>query len=284
MRHFNNVNQLNQQAAARGLWEVVKLLSCPGTTPWNHRGKAAPLCFANHGCGQSAVPNTCRTRHHRDTIETWPRPDRDTTETWPRQDRDILSENVSGVCAAPGRLIRVRPQGYRFWGKTNENDNSNIIIIIIIIIIILSLNILIFEQRQTLCPFCTGRTGRGKWEAWLQDLWKSSCFLAAVSDLQPNPLIVKKCSRALHEIRHRPHFASREGSFQLAPHLHSESRRRFSCFGWWWGRTCWELQNCAGPVRRPSARPGDDQPLLKGLDEVLRWYMLRVVRMNFLPN
>ena len=31
-----------------------------------------------------------------------------------------------------------------------------------------------------------------------------------------------------------------------------------------------ELWGACGPVRRPSARPGDDQPLLKGLDEVLR--------------
>ena len=52
----------------------------------------------------------------RDMTETSPRQDRDMTETWPRQDRDILSEIFSGAWAAPGRLIHVRPQAYRYWG------------------------------------------------------------------------------------------------------------------------------------------------------------------------
>ena len=60
-------------------------------------------------------------RHHQKKTETRPRHDRDTTETSPRQDRDILGEFFSGACAAPGRLIHVRPQAYRYWGKIQEN-------------------------------------------------------------------------------------------------------------------------------------------------------------------
>ena len=77
-------------------------------------------------------------RHHQNNTETWPRQDRDntkttprhhqkrqrqgrdTTETSPRQDRDILGDFFSGACAAPGRLIHVRPQAYRYWGNTRE--------------------------------------------------------------------------------------------------------------------------------------------------------------------
>ena len=57
-------------------------------------------------------------RRHRDVTDTSPRHDRDMTETRPRQDRDILRENFSGACAAPGRLIHVRPQAYRYWGNS----------------------------------------------------------------------------------------------------------------------------------------------------------------------
>ena len=60
-----------------------------------------------------------RPRQHQNNTETLPkrqRQDRDTTETSPRQDRDILGEFFSGARAAPGRLIHVRPQAYRYWG------------------------------------------------------------------------------------------------------------------------------------------------------------------------
>ena len=57
------------------------------------------------------------TKQHRDITETRPRQDQDTTETRPRHDRDILGEFFSGACTAPGRLIHVRPQAYRYWGK-----------------------------------------------------------------------------------------------------------------------------------------------------------------------
>ena len=57
-------------------------------------------------------------RHHRDKTKTRPRQDQDATETRPRHDRDILGEIFSGACTAPGRLIHVRPQAYRYWGTT----------------------------------------------------------------------------------------------------------------------------------------------------------------------
>ena len=57
-------------------------------------------------------------KQHRDITETRPRQDQDTTETRPRHDRDILGEFFSGACPAPGRLIHVRPQAYRYWGTT----------------------------------------------------------------------------------------------------------------------------------------------------------------------
>ena len=74
-------------------------------------------------------------RHHRDKTETTPkqhrditkkrrRQDRDTTETWPRHHRDILSDFFSGACAAPGRLIHVRPQAYRYWVLGNKWQTS----------------------------------------------------------------------------------------------------------------------------------------------------------------
>ena len=80
---------------------------------------------------------TTTPRHHPKKTETRPRHDRDITETRPRQHqnntktspkktetrprhdrdiRDILGEFFSGACAAPGRLIHVRPQAYRYWG------------------------------------------------------------------------------------------------------------------------------------------------------------------------
>ena len=55
-------------------------------------------------------------------------------------------------------------------------------------------------REKLLRPFCRGRGGRRKWEAWLQQLWKSSCILAAVLDLQPNLLIVRERWRTLYEI------------------------------------------------------------------------------------
>ena len=58
-------------------------------------------------------------KQHRDITQKRQRQDRDTTETSPRQDRDILGEFFSSACAAPGRLIHVRPQAYRYWG-TNK--------------------------------------------------------------------------------------------------------------------------------------------------------------------
>ena len=58
-----------------------------------------------------------RQRQDRDTTETWPRHHQNNTKTLPGQDRDILGEFFSGACAAPGRLIHVRPQAYRYWGK-----------------------------------------------------------------------------------------------------------------------------------------------------------------------
>ena len=59
-------------------------------------------------------------KQHRDKTKTRPRQDGDTTETRPRQDRDILGEFFSGACTAPGRLIHVRPQAYRYWGNTTS--------------------------------------------------------------------------------------------------------------------------------------------------------------------
>ena len=61
-----------------------------------------------------------RPRQDQDKTETRPRHDRDTTETRPRQDRDILGEIFSGACTAPGRLIHVRPQAYRYWGNISS--------------------------------------------------------------------------------------------------------------------------------------------------------------------
>ena len=65
-------------------------------------------------------------RHHRDKTETRPKQDRDMIETSPRQDQDILSEFFSGACAAPGRLIHVRPQAYRYWGTIHETNQQSV--------------------------------------------------------------------------------------------------------------------------------------------------------------
>ena len=68
-----------------------------------------------------------RPRQHQNNTETSPKNDRDKTETRQRHDRDITETRprhpewfFCGACAAPGRLIHVRPQAYRYWGK---NDN-----------------------------------------------------------------------------------------------------------------------------------------------------------------
>ena len=63
-------------------------------------------------------------KNDRDKTETRPRHDRDITETSPRQDRDILSDFFSGACAEPGRLIHVRPQAYRYWGKISTKKRQ----------------------------------------------------------------------------------------------------------------------------------------------------------------
>ena len=77
------------------------------TSPRRHRDKT------------ETSPNTeTSPKPDRDKTETSPRQDRDMTETSPRQDRDILGEFFSGAWAAPGRLIHVRPQAYRYWGIT----------------------------------------------------------------------------------------------------------------------------------------------------------------------
>ena len=81
--------------------------------------KAAPLCFANHGCGQSAVPNICslwcqlerditeiRSRHDRDMTETRPRYDRDKTATRPKHDRDISGTSPRQCEARRGLTYR----------------------------------------------------------------------------------------------------------------------------------------------------------------------------------
>ena len=79
------------------------------TSPRRHRDKT------------ETSPNTeTSPKPDRDKTETSPRQDRDMTETSPRQDRDILGEFFSGAWAAPGRLIHVRPQAYRYWGKTDS--------------------------------------------------------------------------------------------------------------------------------------------------------------------
>ena len=76
------------------------------TSPRRHRDKT------------ETSPNTeTSPKPDRDKTETSPRQDRDMTETSPRQDRDILGEFFSGAWAAPGRLIHVRPQAYRYWGR-----------------------------------------------------------------------------------------------------------------------------------------------------------------------
>ena len=63
------------------------------------------------------------------------------TETSPRQDRDILGEFFSGAWAAPGRLIHVRPQAYRYWGIRKENKQQK--------------KTMIFEaQKSSPCPSC----------------------------------------------------------------------------------------------------------------------------------
>ena len=67
-----------------------------------------------------------RPRHDRDKTETRPKQDRDMIETSPRQDQDILSEFFSGACAAPGRLIHVRPQAYRYWGTIHETNQQSV--------------------------------------------------------------------------------------------------------------------------------------------------------------
>ena len=75
------------------------------TSPRRHRDKT------------ETSPNTeTSPKPDRDKTETSPRQDRDMTETSPRQDRDILGEFFSAAWAAPGRLIHVRPQAYRYWG------------------------------------------------------------------------------------------------------------------------------------------------------------------------
>ena len=80
------------------------------TSPRRHRDKT------------ETSPNTeTSPKPDRDKTETSLRQDRDMTETSPRQDRDILGEFFSGAWAAPGRLIHVRPQAYRYWGKKCES-------------------------------------------------------------------------------------------------------------------------------------------------------------------
>ena len=86
------------------------------TSPRRHRDKA------------ETSPNTeTSPKPDRDKTETSPRQDRDMTETSPRQDRDILGEFFSGAWAAPGRLIHVRPQAYRYWGKKFGKSENKII-------------------------------------------------------------------------------------------------------------------------------------------------------------
>jgi len=71
-------------------------------------------------------------RHDRDITKTTPRHDRDITKTTPRhhqkrprQDRDILGDFFSGACAAPGRLIYIRPQTYRYGRIIHCIENSS---------------------------------------------------------------------------------------------------------------------------------------------------------------
>ena len=83
------------------------------TSPRRHRDKT------------ETSPNTeTSPKPDRDKTETSPRQDRDMTETSPRQDRDILGEFFSGAWAAPGRLIHVRPQAYRYWGTRQKHSSA----------------------------------------------------------------------------------------------------------------------------------------------------------------
>ena len=63
--------------------------------------------------------------HGRNVVSNFFGHDRDMPETSPRQDPDILSENFSGACAAPGRLIHVRPQAYRYSRYRGKKEKSS---------------------------------------------------------------------------------------------------------------------------------------------------------------
>ena len=61
-------------------------------------------------------------RHQKSNAKTRPRHHRDNAKTSRRQGRDILGDIFPGACAAPDRLIHVRPQAYRYWGTKCSRD------------------------------------------------------------------------------------------------------------------------------------------------------------------